>query len=68
MSNLFARLLKSFPTYLDKAPHPEPGVSLTYDGSGAFVTIERRVLQTKVAGGSGSSVTVGLKDLTLNDR
>src|SRR5262249_1913699 len=65
MSALFDRLLKSLPTYLDKEPGAEPGITLNYDGDAAEVTIERHLFTVKVSGGSGTSLSRQLQGLTL---
>ena len=58
MTTTFDRLLQGLPAYFDRDPYREPGLSLSYDGTGASVTVLHDVLTLYTRGGTAGSVTL----------
>lgn len=60
------RLLRDLPAYFDRDPYREPGLSISYAGTGARVTILDRTLALSLSGGlSEGTRTLGLDGKTL---
>lgn len=58
-------IFRDVPAYFDRSPDAAPGFTISYDGTGALVSIAQRQLSITVSGGTGDALLLDLREHTL---